>query len=153
MNTLKKLFAVVTLAAAVVAASVQHAEAQLVGPTTVTVAANVTSNVPMGVVTIDCRGQQNIPIKWTVNLGGAGTETMGLRFHPSTDGSTLPTTPTTAHGFVMATAANGTTAVVVQTNFATLGFPFLHLYYATNGNASVAMTNKLEYWVSKTGAK
>ena len=153
MNTIKKLFAVVTLAAAVVAASVQHAEAQLVGPTTTVVNANVTSNAPVGVVTIDCRGQQNIPIKWTVNLGGAGTETMGIRFHPSTDGSTLPTTPTTAHGFVMAVAANGTTPVIVQTNFATLGYPFLHLYYATNGNASQVMTNKIEYWISKTGAK
>jgi hypothetical protein len=153
MNTIKKLIAVVTLAAAVVAASVQHAEAQLVGPTTVVVNANVTSNAPVGVVTIDCRGQQNIPIKWTVNLAGAGTEVMGVRFQPSADGSTLPTTPTAAYGYTMAIAANGTTPVVVTTNFATLGFPFLHLYYATNGNATYAMTNKFEYWVSKTGAK
>ncbi len=129
------------------------AQAQLVSLTPVVIAASASSNVTQGVITIDCRGQQNIPIKWTSKLGGAGTEVQGLRFHPSVDGTALPSSPTAAHGFVMAIAANGTTPVIVQTNFATLGFPFLHLYYGTNNNATYANTNTIEYWISKTGAK
>jgi len=149
---MKKFMQIIALAAAVVAAQVQPAKAQLVGPVSVDVVANVTSNTPVGVVTLDCRGQQNVAVKWTVQLGGAGTEIMGVRFQPSADGSALATTPAVL-GYQMAIAANGTTAVTVTTNFATLGYPFLHLYYATNGNASSVMSNRFTYWVSKTGAK
>jgi hypothetical protein len=149
---MKRFLKVLTLAAAAIVAQVQSVNAQLVGPFSVDVVANVTSNTPLGVVTIDCRGQQNVAIRWTVQLGGAGTEIMGVRFQPSADASALATTPAVL-GYQMAIAANGTTAVNVTTNFATLGYPFLHLYYATNGNASSVMSNRFNYWVSKTGAK
>jgi len=145
---MKTFITLLTLALAVVAG-----QAQLVELTPFEVVANVTSNVPMGVVTLDCRGQQNVAVRWTVQLGGAGTELMGLRFQPSADAVALPTTPAASQGYTMIIAANGATAVNVTTNFATLGYPFLHLYYATNGNATFVMTNTLKYWVAKTGAK
>ena len=145
---MKRFITLLTLALAVVAG-----QAQLVTLAPVVIAPSGTSNVTQGVVTIDCRGQQNVAIKWTTKLAGAGTELQGLRFQPSADGSVLPTTPTASLGYVVANAANGATAVIVTTNFATLGYPFLHLYYATNGNATYHSTNTLEYWVSKTGAK
>lgn len=141
------------LASIMLAATAVVAQAQLVELSPVVVNANVTSNTPVGVVTIDCRGQQNVALQWTVNLSGSGTEVMGLRFQPSADGATLPTTPSTAQSYVLAIAANGTTPVTVTTNLATLGYPFVHLYYATNGNASNRMTNQFKYWVAKTGAK
>lgn len=145
---MKKFLTLLTLALAVVAG-----QAQLVELTPIEVVANVTSNTPMGVMTIDCRGQQNVAVQWTLALSGSGTEVMGLRFQPSADGATLPTTPSTGQMYTMAIAANGATPVVVNTNFATLGYPFIHLYYITNGNASRVMTNTFKYWVAKTGAK
>lgn len=141
------------LTSLMLAATVVVAQAQLVELSPVVVAANVTSNTPVGVVTIDCRGQQNVAVQWTLALSGSGTEVMGLRFQPSADGSTLPSTPSISQAYTMAIAANGATPVVVSTNFATLGYPFVHLYYATNGNATRTMTNTIKYWVSKTGAK
>jgi hypothetical protein len=145
---MKRFLTLLTLALAVVAG-----QAQLVSLSTVVVAANVTSNTPMGVITLDVRGQQNVAVQWTVNLSDTGTETMGIRFQPSADGAALPTTPSAAQSHIMAIAANGATPVIVTTNFATLGYPFVHLYYVTNGNASRTMTNSFKYWVNKTGAK
>ena len=145
---MKKFLTLLTLALAVVAG-----QAQLVELPAVEVVANVTSNTPMGVVTLDVRGQQNVAVQWTLALSGAGTEIMGLRWQPSADGVTLPTTPSTGQMYTMAIAATGATPVIVTTNFATLGYPFIHLYYATNGSATRVMSNSIKYWVAKTGAK
>ena len=145
---MKKFLTLLTLALAVVAG-----QAQLVELPAVEVVANVTSNTPVGVVTLDCRGQQNVAVQWTLALSGAGTEIMGLRWQPSADGVTLPTTPSAGQMYTMAIAATGATPVIVTTNFATLGYPFIHLYYATNGSATRVMTNSIKYWVAKTGAK
>ena len=145
---MKKFLTLLTLALAVVAG-----QAQLVELPAVEVVANVTSNTPVGVVTLDVRGQQNVAVQWTLALSGAGTEIMGLRWQPSADGVTLPTTPSTGQMYTMAIAANGATPVIVTTNFATLGYPFIHLYYATNGSATRVMSNSIKYWVAKTGAK
>ena len=145
---MKTFITLITLAATVVVA-----QAQLVELPVVEVVANVTSNAPVGVVTLDCRGQQNVAVQWTLALSGAGTEIMGLRFQPSADGATLPTSPSAGQSYTMAIAANGATPVIVTTNFATLGYPFVHLWYATNGSATRVMTNSIKYWVAKTGAK
>lgn len=125
------------------------AKAQLQPPTTSTVLviAAVTSNTPVGTFTIDTRRQQNVAVEWAFELGGAGTELMGLRFVPSAQPSAIPTTPTLADGYYMAIAANGATTVRVATNFNTKGYPFLHCYYITNGNASFVLTNRISYWV------
>ena len=105
---------------------------------------SVTTNLASPVV-IDCRRQQNVTVEWTTTLGGAGSSVGGITFIPSVDGSTVASS---AHnnGFFMAIAANGTTAVVVSTNFNVKGIPYLVGNYITNGNAQI-MTNTFKYWV------
>ena len=112
-----------------------------------TEAASGTSQSNLTTVTIDCGAQRNVAVQWTFNLNGAGTSINGLRFLPSLDPS-LPaeTTVTLSMGYVMAIAANGTTAVTVKTNFDTLGYRYLVLAYSTNGNAQIS-TNALSYLV------
>lgn len=152
---MKNSFRILALAVAVVAASVQHSVAQT--PVDANygthanykVAASATTNVAVNTVVVDCGQQENVAIKWTFYLGGAGTDVCGVRFFPSIDG-TLPTTPTLATGYSMAIAANGATPVIVQTNFSTLGYRYLHLSYITNGAAQL-MTNNFSYVVTKKG--
>lgn len=98
-------------------------------------------------VAIDCSGQRNVAIKWTLTLGGAGTEVHGVRFLPSVDG-TVPSSPTLATGYSMAIAANGTTPVTVQTNFDVLGYRYLLISYLTNGTAQPA-TNTISYYIKR----
>jgi len=145
---MKKFAKIVTLAAIVVVALAQHVKAQ----STVTVApwteaASGTSSSNLTSVVIDCSNQKNVAVQWTFNLGGAGTSINGLRFIPQLD-SGLPaeTTATLSTGYVMAIAANGTTAVTVRTNFDTLGWRSLALQFSTNGNAQIS-TNALSYVV------
>lgn len=128
---------------------IQTGQTQESPPSTATILvnANVTSNTPIGTFTIDCRRQQNVAVFWEFELGGSGTEVMGLRFVPSAKPDKIATSPTLADGYSMAIAANGATTVRVTTNFNVKGFPWLHCYYITNGNASVALTNRLSYWV------
>ena len=71
---------------------------------------------------------------------------MGLRFQPSVDGSTIATTPSQL-GYYMAASANGATTVNVNTNFDTLGYPYMTCYYITNGNATFFLTNRISWWV------
>lgn len=141
---MKKLVSILTLASALFAVSVQ-AQVQTVN---FLVNNGVTSNFPPAVCVIDCSSQKDVAVKWTFNLGGAGTEVMGLRFQPSMDG-TLPTVPATSVSTVLANAANGATPVIIQTNIATAGYRFLHVYYVTNGNATFFLTNQLDSFVKR----
>lgn len=148
---MKTVLKVLTLAAIVVFAQVQSVKAQLVTatPTPIVVYNSVTTNlagISPGIV-IDCSSQRNVAVKWTVQLNGAGTEVHGVRLFPSMDG-TLPSTPTLATGYSMAIAANGTTPVIVNTNFDTLGYRYLVGGYLTNGTAGLA-TNTIDYFVKK----
>ena len=146
---MKKFLSILTLVATVAVASIQYAAAQVASSGQVIVNANVTSNFNnVGAITIDCSAQRNVQIKWTLQLGGAGTEVMGTRWFPSMDGTT-PTTPTLAHGYYIAVAANGQTAVTVQTNFDTLGARFLVGGFVTNGNATQVLTNTFDYFVKR----
>jgi hypothetical protein len=72
---------------------------------------------------------------------------MGLRFVPSASPSAIPTSPTLADGYYIALAANGATTVRAATNLNVKGYPYLHCYYITNGNASFVLTNRISYWV------
>ena len=149
---MKTVLKVLTLAAIAVFAQVQQAKAQTLVPTpTFAITNGITQTLQtLGTVptAIDCSKQRNIAIKWSVQLGGAGTELQGLRFQPSVDG-TLPSAPASSLGFVLAIAANGATPVIVQTNFDTLGYRYLIPYYMTNGNATYYSTNTIEYLVNK----
>lgn len=148
---MKKFYKLSTLAAFAVFALVQHADSQvLVTTPTFAITNGITQTLQtLGTVpsAIDCSKQRNIAIKWTVQLGGAGTEVQGLRLQPSVD-ATLPSAPASSLGFVLAIAANGTTPVIVQTNFDTLGYRYLIPYYMTNGNATYYSTNTIEYLVN-----
>lgn len=146
---MKHLLRIVTLAAAMFAVGSQ-AQTKITNPT-FAITNNITQTLQtLGTVptVIDCGAQRNVAIKWTTQLGGAGTEVIGIRFIPSID-ATLPSTPTLAGGYYMAIAANGTTPVIVQTNFDTLGYRYLLPYYLTNGNATYYSTNTLEYLVKR----
>ncbi len=150
---MKTVLKALTLAAIAVFALVQQSKAQskVVTPTFAITNAVTQTLQTLGTVpeAIDCGSQRNVAIKWTTVLGGAGTELIGLRFVPSIDG-TLPSTPdATASTFRMVIAANGTTPVIVQTNFDTLGYRYLLPYYLTNGNATYYSTNTIEYLVKK----
>ncbi len=79
-------------------------------------------------------------------MNGAGTEVHGVRFIGLADPAVRPTTPTLGDGFSMAIAANGTTPVIVQTNFNCKGYSRLDCYYLTNGTAGLA-TNFFKYAV------
>lgn len=149
---MKSFFKIVALAVAVVAASVQHAPAQqLTTATTWTEAASGTSTSNLTTVVIDCSQQRNICVQWTFNLGGAGTSINGLRFMPLVDRNlAAQSSVDLSGGFVMAIAANGTTAVNVRTNFDTLGYRYLALAYSTNGNAQVS-TNSLSWVILPKG--
>lgn len=146
---MKKYLAALAFVAAVAVLSLTQSQAQLQPPTvgTILVNANVVSNTPVGVITIDCRRQQNVAVNWEFELGGAGTEVMGLRFVGSGRPDSIATIPTLADGFYIAQAANGTTTVKISTNFNVKGFPYLIGYYITNGNASFVLTNRISYWV------
>lgn len=146
---MKKYLAAVAFIGALVALTPTQSHAQLQPPTvgTILVNANVVSNTPVGVLTIDCRRQQNVAINWEFELGGAGTEVMGLRFVGSGRPDAIATTPTLSDGFYMAQAANGATTVKISTNFNVKGYPYLIGYYITNGNATFALTNRISYWV------
>ena len=143
----------IALAVAVVAASVQHSQAQTLSSATAwTEAASGTSTSNLTTVVIDCSQQRNVAVQWTFNLGGAGTSINGLRFLPLLD-KNLPaeTSVNLSGGYVMAIAANGTTAVTVKTNFDTLGYRYLALAYSTNGNAQVS-TNALSWVIAARNA-
>ncbi len=147
---MKKILSIITLAAALFAVSVQHVQAQLVDytPTPFVVYNSVASNLPVASISIDCTAQQNIAVEWTLQMNGAGTEVHGIRFIGIAEPGVRPTTPTLADGFYMATAANGTTPVIVQTNFNVKGFSRLDCYYMTNGTAQLA-TNSVKAWVKR----
>lgn len=136
---------IITILALLIAAITGFAQDS--GQATVVVAANVTSNTPVGTLTIDCRRQQNVAVEWEFELSGSGTDTIGIRWVPSATASAIPTTPTLADGFYMVSAANGATTVRVATNFNVKGFPYLHGYYITNASASRVLTNRVRYWV------
>lgn len=148
---MKNLLSILTLAAAVCAVSVQPVSAQTVEatPTGGAVIYNsVASNLPVSTVTIDCSGQKEVAVQWTLTLNGAGTDVHGIRFIPICEPGTRPSTPTLADGFSMAIAANGTTPVIVATNFTVKGWTRLDCYYMTNGTAALA-TNVVKYRVKK----
>lgn len=148
MKSIKSVLSILTLAAALFAASVQPAKAQIVDVSPIIVYNSVTTNLAgLGYLVIDCSAQRNVAIKWTLQMGGAGTEVHGVRLFPSNDG-TLPSSPTLATGYSMAIAANGTTAVTVHTNFDTLGYRYLVGGYLTNGTAQLA-TNTFSYFVKR----
>ena len=145
MKILRATFIIAAIAAAFV---LVPAKAQLTPATTTTIIVNAAtvSNTPIGLLTIDVRRQRNIAIKWSSELSGSGSDTNGLRFFPSVDGSTLPTTPSLATGYYISTLANGTTRVDITTNFDTLGYPYLMLAYITNGSAAQVLTNRISWW-------
>lgn len=124
------------------------AKAQLITVPRYVVAPSAATNHATTAIVLDCSAQQNMVVKWTLQLGGAGTEVMGLRFIPSID-NTLPSTPTLAGGFVLAIAANGATAVTVQTNFNVQGYRYLIGYYTTNANATFNLTNDIVAFVKR----
>lgn len=139
---------VLTLAAALFAAQVQPVQAQTVDVGPIVVYNSVTTNLAgLGYLVIDCSAQRNVAIKWTLQLNGAGTEVHGVRLFPSNDG-VLPSSPTLATGYSMAIAANGTTPVIVTTNFDSLGYRYLVGGYITNGTAGLA-TNTFNYFVKR----
>lgn len=150
---MKTVFQILSLAAIVAFASVQQSQAQVVavnGGSPIVVYNSVTTNLAgLGYIVIDCSAQRNVTVKWTLQLNGAGTEVHGIRLFPSNDpNSALPSAPTLATGYMLAIAANGTTPVIVQTNFDTLGYRYLVGGYITNGTAGLA-TNNLEYAVKR----
>lgn len=150
---MKKVLSILTLATALFAVQV-HAQvlANAHGNSVINVLGGVTSNLPPSLCVIDCSASRNVAVKWTLQLGGAGTEVSGLRFIPSVDG-TIPSVPALGTGFYIANAANGTTAVTVQTNFDTLGYRYLVGYYITNGTAGSVLTNTIDYLVVKNTGK
>lgn len=141
---MKKILSILTLAAAACAVQVQ---AQIQTQNFL-VNNGVTSNFPPAVAKLDVSASKDVAIKWTFNLGGAGTEVCGLRFVPSID-DVLPTTPATSLGYVLASAANGATPVILQTNFSVTGYRYLHVYYVTNGNATFFLTNQIDSFVKR----
>ena len=149
---MKNLLRILVLAAAVVAAQVQLQAQTVTIPsdgTWLTVAANVASNLPVGTVSIDCSGQRNIAIEWTCAIGGTDVTNVGCVFIPIPISGTRPTTPTTAYGMLMTRLSSGATPVTVVTNFDTLGFSRLDLYYLTNNSATLVMSNQFRYYVKK----
>ncbi len=146
---MKHILTILALAASLFAASVQQSAAETlvdVAPAGVVVYNSVTTNNPVGTISIDCSKQQNIGVQWTVQMNGSGTEVHGVRFVGIVEPGVRPSTPTLADGFSMAIAANGTTPVIVSTNFNVKGFARLDLYYSTNGTAQLA-TNWFKYSV------
>lgn len=145
-----KSISIITLVAALFAVSIQQTKAQGTvsipsDGTWITVAANTTSNAPVGTVSIDVSGCSNVSIEWTCALGGTDVTNCGVVFIPLAVPGTRPTTPTTAYGMHMNRLTTGTTPIVVQTNFAVLGFQRLDLYYMTNGSATLVMSNQFRY--------
>ncbi len=154
---MKKIVSILTLASALFAVSVQQSEAQGVGnvativdatPTPISIYNSVASNLPVSTISIDCSGQQNVAVSWSVQLASAGTENHGIRFVGIAEPGVRPSTPTLADGFYMTVAANGTTPVIVHTNFNVKGFARLDCTYITNGTAALA-TNLVRYYVKK----
>lgn len=145
---MKNILTILTLAAAVVVASVQTASAQIADAGTAVIFNSVTSNHPVGTISIDCSKQQNVALQWTLTLNGAGTEVHGVRFVGITEPGVRPSSPSLADGYYMAIAANGTTPVIVATNFNTKGFSRLDCTYMTNGTAALA-TNNVKYWFKR----
>ena len=146
-----KITFILTLAASLFAASVQQANAQVVEVTPTGGASiydSVASNLAVGTFSIDCSKQQNISVQWTVQLAGAGTETHGIRFVGLVVPGTRPSNANLQDGYYMAVAANGTTPVIVTTNFNVKGFSRLDCTYMTNGTAALA-TNTVKYWVKR----
>lgn len=148
---MKKVLSILTLAAAVVAVSVQQAYAQYIDSGLFTVASAATSNfagITNGTFSIDVGGQRNVAIRWTVQLSGAGTEVSGIRWLPSIDG-VAPTSQALNTGYYMAVAANGATPVTVHTNFDALGYRFLVGAWCTNGTSGQTLTNRIEAFMSR----
>ncbi len=149
---MKNLIRILVLAAAVVAAQVQLQAQTVTIPsdgTWFTVAANTTSNLPVGTVSIDVSGQRNVAIEWTVAVGGTDVTNVGCVFIPVPISGTRPTTPTTAYGMLMTRLSSGVTPVTVVTNFDTLGYSRLDLLYLTNNSATMVMSNQFRYYVKK----
>ena len=146
---MKNIIQLLTLAAAVVVASVQQSHAQglvTVAGGSFTIAASATSNgVFSSSYVIDCRRQQNVAIEWTQTLAGAGSTVGGISLVPSLDGSTPASTPDN-NGFALVRAPNGTTPVITVTNFNVKGYNYLIVSGVTNGSANI-QTNTLRYWV------
>ncbi len=147
---MKKILSIITLAAALFAVSVQQTQAQVADytPTPYVIYNSVASNLPLASISIDCTAQQNIAVEWTLQLNTAGTEVHGIRFIGEAIPGVRPTTPTLADGFYIATAANGTTPVVIHTNFNVKGYSRLECLYMTNGTAGLA-TNTVRAWVKR----
>jgi hypothetical protein len=142
---MKNITRYLTLVAAALAAPLQ-AQVTVVAPTAV-IYNSVTSNLPVSSVTIDCSKQQNIAVEWTIQCNGAGTDLCGISFY----GLAVPGSRSSAPintGFMMAVAANGTTPVIVSTNFDTKGFSRLDVGYITNGVAGL-LTNTIRYTVKR----
>ena len=106
---------------------------------------SVNSNMPANTLAIDCSKQQNIAVEWTLTINGAGTDACTLSFYPQAIPGTRATTPH-INGFEMTIAANGTTPVVVCTNFAVKGWARLDVGVMNNGVAGLA-TNVIKYAV------
>ena len=144
---MKNIIKILTLAAAVVVASVQQSNAQgVVTLPVMTVAASVASNaVWSSAHVIDVRRQQNVAIEWTFGLAGAGSGITSVSFTPSLDGTTL-TTAFPEHEFILARAANGTTRVTVATNLNVKGYNYLVVGVVSNASANI-LTNTIRYVV------
>jgi hypothetical protein len=149
---MKNLLRILVLAAAVVAAQVQLQAQTVTIPsdgTWLTVAANTTSNLPVGTVSIDVSGQRNVAIEWTVALNGTDVTNVGCVFIPIPISGQRPSAVTTAYGMMMTRLSSGTSPICIVTNFDTLGFSRLDLLYVTNNSATMVLSNQFRYFVKK----
>ena len=116
------------------------AQAQLVTFNPVVVYQNVASNLATPLV-IDCRGQKEIALEWSVTHSGTATTTEGIQIRQSVDGSTA-TGPLLN---MVLTPASGT-KVYTLTNITVSGYPYLLVTYITNKDADTYSTNSIKYW-------
>ena len=162
---MKKIISILTLAVVVAATSVwpvksQGSLAPSSGYLTWTNLASQDSNM-IGILTIDCRRQQNVALEWSYFASGVGVSNVGIRFFGSVDGSTIAGntnwtaggaltgsyTPALSDGFVMVGPTGGVTNHTVITNFNVKGYPYLVLAVSSNSLNAVTYTNRLRYWV------
>jgi hypothetical protein len=144
---MKHLFNIL-LAAALFAAAATSATAQQYGQIgswgnglTTTIVGGMASNVN-ATITATKWDEFNLSIRF--KLDGAGTDAITLRWSMSPDGTATNRTTLKngdTHGWFSIGAANGTTAVVFNTNITMHSHGYFHIDYITNGVAAQAITN------------
>ena len=141
---MKKFLALIAFAAGLFAAAEVQAQLASTAPSLFQIPATTISNLASPIV-LDIRRQQNVAVLVSSKQAtGSDTSVIGYKFVPSVDGTTEAAAP----ALWLAKAANGTTAVTISTNFASLGgYPYLILTQVTNGAATVLTNLSVKYWV------